>query len=78
MVDRLPSAAGAVRRAHLFISRPNGNGHVGHRDGRWISRARTGVLEEGPPSSFVYAASVRSGFEDWWLDERFDSIGLTE
>jgi hypothetical protein len=21
---------------------------------------------------------VRSGFEDWWLDERFDSVGLTE
>ena len=21
---------------------------------------------------------MRSGFEDWWLDERFDSVGLTE
>ena len=30
------------------------------------------------PAPSSYASSVRSGFEDWWLDERFDSVGLTE
>jgi hypothetical protein len=41
---------------------------------------RSSLLKQrkGPPGPFVYAASVRNGFEDWWLDERFDSVGLTE